>query len=44
MLATGTDRADRPTVYTIHLWLVAAAAATVLALFIPFGLLLPEII
>ncbi|MEQ1866077.1 MAG: alpha/beta fold hydrolase [Micropepsaceae bacterium] len=43
-LVTGTDRAERPTVYSIHLWLVVAAAATVLALFIPFGLLLPEII
>ncbi len=43
-LISGQDRADRPTAYTIHLWLVFLAAAMVIALFVPFGLLLPEII
>lgn len=43
-LIAGEDRADRPAAYTIHLWLVFAAAAVAIALLLPFGLVLPELI
>lgn len=43
-LIAGADKADRPTAYAIHLWLVLAAGVLALLLLASFGLLIPDLI
>lgn len=43
-LLFGTEQADRPTAYAIHLWLVFAAGIVAVLLFAMFGLLVPDLI
>jgi hypothetical protein len=43
-LLFGAEKADRPTAYAIHLWLVFAAGVVAILLFASFGLLIADLI